>query len=420
MDININEFLEIKILQNLLNISLFQKLNTEGYIYCKNIFNKYNKDYIKRHISKESIIQPLYDKEKGIKKHTLIIERAFMINSLNINNVDKLSTDEINGLIYLITLGIESQKLPELYYNLYLQYYPKENIKLNYDYIIKKDVEIIPISKLNDFILEIDKLECKSNLFYRGHSNINYLSLPSLFRKGAYLENEYILYQELVLRCPNNFMKCNSHIDFLVEMQHYGLPTRLMDVTTNPLVALYFACISDCDIPGEVIIYSVQNKYLKYEKSDTVSILSSLPMFNYKKQKELLQLSSMNQKEFNNPNNKTINQLFHEIQIEKPAFMRVINPKDLKKALFVKPYRKNERVINQEGLFVEFGLMGNLPYNYNKNPIEDFRYKNSRKIIFAINNKTEILKSLNKFGINKAFLFPEIDDVSEYLKEEIT
>ena len=47
----------------------------------------------------------------------------------------------------------------------------------------------------------------------------------------------------MVAHEPQSFSECKSALDYLVQMQHYGLPTRLLDMTTNPLVALYFACL---------------------------------------------------------------------------------------------------------------------------------------------------------------------------------
>lgn len=48
--------------------------------------------------------------------------------------------------------------------------------------------------------------------------------------------------------------------EFLFLAQHYGLPTRLLDWTYNPLIALYFACCSNFDKDGMFIKVTILKK----------------------------------------------------------------------------------------------------------------------------------------------------------------
>jgi hypothetical protein len=76
---------------------------------------------------------------------------------------------------------------------------------------------------------------------YRGLSDHNYTLRPSVFRELINREQEHILLRELIAAHPDEFAPDQTALEQLVRMQHYALPTRLLDVSWNPLVALYFS-----------------------------------------------------------------------------------------------------------------------------------------------------------------------------------
>ncbi len=281
---------------------------------------------------------------------------------------------------------------------------------------VKSKVKINMITSFTQFCNTMLGIENKKRAFYyRGHSDSAFLLQPSVMRKGSWLSHERDMYNEIRIECPQEFSHCKSHLDFLVHMQHYGLPTRLLDVTRNPLVALYFACETNPGKSGEIIVFEVDHEELKYPGSDTVSILASLPLFTSAEKDEIYRWASdrkLSQEDFN----KKAVRLLHEIKLEKPAFRDELKKEDLTDVFFVLSEKKNPRIMKQDGAFIICGL-----FDRKKNPINRYRLRRENKIqIFIVKSRAKkgIMKQLNKLSINKAGLFPEIEDVAEYIKDK--
>lgn len=81
-------------------------------------------------------------------------------------------------------------------------------------------------------------------------------------RCPPYIINEDIFLQEIYNKLQNSFSEGSFIPDRLATLQHYGMPTRLLDITADPLVALFF-CVSDDghdEEEGAVYIYTAGTK----------------------------------------------------------------------------------------------------------------------------------------------------------------
>lgn len=267
------------------------------------------------------------------------------------------------------------------------------------------------VSEVNSFISSLEKNE-NVPMFYRGHANSNYVLRPSIMRTKGLQENESKLYNELMINCPEEFQMCRTHLEKLVKMQHYGLPTRLLDITRNMLVALFFACENQHETYGELVLIVADPQKTKYPQSDTVSVLASIPVFSAQKQVEFLNLArdpDVSEMEFNTK----AARLIHEVRLEKPAFQSEINKADILDSYVVYALKNNSRIVKQDDAFILCGLDNRNGF------LERFRYKqNGKKVVLLIDDKKKILEELEGFSINRASLFPEIECVSEYLKNK--
>lgn len=413
----LRKIVEYEFIRTALQTVIFNKLMIDGYVCCTNGLYPSNKKVLLDVIPKQSPVCDLINTKP--KTYSELFDRVEAVK-VKITDGETFSFAENQGIVYAI-LEIENnkQKADVVFF---LLNNSVEHARYHQDgeFIIENDTELINIDSLDCFIAQLEIIPEKTNLLFRGHTNINYSIQPSIFRSPKFYKNEYMMYQELVIRCPEYFISCNSHLDFLVEMQHYGLPTRLLDFTFNPLIALYFTCENPSNT-GEIIIYSVNNSELFYGKDEKVAILSSLPMFTYKKQKQIFKSISND-----SDNSVDIQELIDEVRAERPTFSRKLSVSDIRVPIFVKPSRNNKRIAHQEGAFLLWGLDA---VHYDEKYKGEFfgnqeKYRlqlNDKKVVFYIQskNKGKILKTLNRIGINKAFIYPEIDDVADYLKSTI-
>jgi hypothetical protein len=205
-----------------------------------------------------------------------------------------------------------------------------------------------------------------------------------------------------------------KYIEILTTMQHYSMPTRLLDTTFNPLVALYMACdkpskIKNSSCMGEVVIMAENKKDVKYSDSNVVRMLSSLAVLetHFKQELYVTIKEALAKNDFNILKSSIAYKRFvAEVSSELPHFDEsFFNPEVLLAPKHVKVGMINERIIAQSGSFILFGLC-----DYENGEYERLKTVVDKRIFIV--NRNNMLKQLEMLNITPARIYPDKDHMS--------
>ena len=282
-----------------------------------------------------------------------------------------------------------------------------------------------PVKTIQDLLTEIQKLkDCydeKITLYFRGESKCGWDLVPSVMR-DCLVASERDMLVDLVSRRPEEFNGMTSALAQWVLAQHHGLRTRFLDITKNPVVALFHACEEDRKHDGRLHVFAVPKDLVKPFSSDVVSIIANFARLSRDDQEILLGKRRIPRDRipFNLSKDKypeAMNILYQLVQQEKPYFDKRIDPRDLYRVFVVEPQQSSERLRAQSGAFLVSAFQERLERDEIvklKNGIPVYAHY---KLTIPGGSKESILKSLQMLNITRETMYPGLEESAKAVME---
>ncbi len=242
-------------------------------------------------------------------------------------------------------------------------------------------VEVKRINSLQELIeaLEADNANYDGQTWYRGQSDTKWPLLPGYFRLEQAPSEATLLKQFKQSAMMLISSKPADSFDWLFLMQHYGVPTRLLDWSESPLAALYFAT-NEKENPSDAALWSLRPSELnKAAGIHNVHETGFIPSFE--------------DEELTNYSVEALSQ----------------NDRTQLKPLATIATRNNARIQAQQGVFTI--------HHHARTSVEDVdAHEHIIKYEIPADSKVYISGQLALLGFTKFQLFPELASIGENIK----
>lgn len=255
---------------------------------------------------------------------------------------------------------------------------------------------------IKDYFVE---LQGDQNIWiFRGHADYQWKIASSIERTKIAntdrikFENGLIdQFQRRIHHYLNVEHSPTTKTEWISLMQHHGAHTRLLDWTLSPYIATFFASKANSLVTKYSCVWAIN--LTKLSLNGINEFMSSYNM-DALTQKGLL-------------NNSKI-----DFTLENPAFFDLITEKNIKIVFPVYPYKLNERIDKQQGIFL-FGGDLNVSFEENLSFLGDKGKSCIKQILIPENEFARIKTDLFSMNINSATLFPGIDGFTKHLDEKL-